>query len=58
MAELSAEEVKILEYVFERFKNETPTQISETSHHEEAWLNYLNVDKLINYDMAFSLKAV
>ena len=51
-------ELKILEYVYERFKKETPKQISETSHHEEAWLKYLNSDKLINYDMAFFLKAI
>ena len=58
MAELSDDELKILEYVFERFKKETPTQISQTSHHEEAWLKYLNSDKLINYEMAFTLKAI
>ena len=37
MAEFSDDELKILEYVSQRFKNETPTQISETSHEEEAW---------------------
>ena len=58
MAELNDGELKILEYVFERFKKETPTQISETSHQEEAWKKYLNSDKPINYKMAFLLKAV
>ena len=54
----SDDELNILEYVYERFKKETPKQISETSHHEEAWLKYLNSDKLINYEMAFKLKAI
>ena len=58
MADLTDKELKILEYVYERFKKDTPTQISETSHHEEAWLKYLNSDKLINYEMAFTLKAI
>lgn len=57
-ADFSDDELMILEYVYERFKKETPTQISETSHHEEAWLKSLNSDKLISYEMAFSLKAV
>jgi putative zinc finger/helix-turn-helix YgiT family protein len=58
MAEFSDEELNILEYVYQRFKNETPKQISETSHHEEAWLRNLNSDQLINFEMAFSLKAI
>jgi uncharacterized phage-associated protein len=57
-ADFSEKELEILEYVFERFKKETPAQISETSHHEDAWLKYLNNDKLINYEMAFTLKAI
>lgn len=56
--DFSEKELEILEYVFERFKKETPAQISETSHHEDAWLKYLNNDKLINYEMAFTLKAI
>lgn len=58
MTEFSDEEINILEYVYQRFKNETPKQISETSHHEEAWLRNLNSDQLINFEMAFSLKAI
>ena len=57
-AYFSDNELKILEYVYERFKKETPKQISETSHHEEAWLKYINSDKLINFEMAFKLKAI
>ena len=58
MAEFSDEELKILEYVSQRFKNETPTQISEASHQEEAWKQYLNSDRLISFEMAFTLKAI
>ena len=58
MAEFSDDELKILEYVSQRFKNETPTQISETSHQEEAWKQYVNSDKLIDFNMAFSLMAL
>lgn len=58
MAEFSDDELQILEYVSKRFKNETPTQISETSHQEEAWKKYQNSDKLISFDMAFALKAI
>lgn len=58
MAEFSDDELKILEYVSQRFKNETPTQISETSHEEEAWKKYKDSDKLISFEMAFTLKAI
>ena len=58
MAEFSEDELKILEYVSQRFKKESPTQISETSHQEEAWKQYLNSDRLISFEMAFTLKAI
>lgn len=58
MAEFSDDELKILEYVSQRFKKESPTQISETSHQEEAWKQYLNSDRLISFEMAFTLKAI
>jgi hypothetical protein len=52
------DELEVLEYIHHRFKNETPTQISETSHQEEAWKQYLNSDSLISFEMAFTLKAI
>ena len=58
IADFSDDELNILEYVYQRFKNETPTQISGTSHHEEAWLQNLNSNQLISFEMAFSLKAI
>lgn len=58
MGGFAKDELEILEYVYQRFKNKTPKQISETSHQEEAWLRNLNSDQLINYEMAFTLKAI
>ena len=58
MAGFSEEELEILGAVYERFKNETPTQISNTSHDEEAWKKYYNTDMPISFDMAFTLKAI
>ena len=58
MSDFGDDELMMLDYVYQRFKNETPTQISETSHHEEAWKQYLNSDRLISFEMAFCLKAI
>ena len=58
MTYFSEDEKEMLEYVYQRFKKETPTQISETSHQEDAWKKYLNSDRLISFEMAFSLKAI
>ena len=58
MEDFSERELEILETVYHRFKDETPTQISETSHQEEAWKRYFNTDMPINYEMAFKLEAV
>ncbi len=58
MAEFSDDELKILEYVSQRFKNESPTQISEISHHEEAWKQYIDSGQLISFEKAFCLKAL
>ena len=58
MTEFDEDELKVLEFVCERFKSETPTQISEASHQEEAWKRNIDSDQLINYEMAFTLKAI
>ena len=58
MSYFSEDELEMLAYIQQRFKKESPTQISETSHQEEAWKQFVNSDHLINYDMAFSLKAI
>ena len=58
MSDFSDDELMMLDYVYQRFKKETPTQISQTSHHEEAWKQYLNSERLISFEMAFYLKAI
>lgn len=58
LSDFSEEEQKILEAVYLRFKNESPTQISETSHHEEAWKQYIESGQLISFEKAFCLKAL
>ena len=58
MTDFSEEELEIMDVVYKRFQKETPAQISETSHQEEAWKKYLNTDTPIDFDMAFALKAI
>lgn len=56
--DFSEDDLEILQAVYKRFKTETPSQISETSHQEEAWKKYNNTDMAISFEMAFSLKAI
>lgn len=58
MQDFSDKELEILRAVEQRFKKDTPTQISETSHQEEAWKKYHNTDYPISFEMAFYLKAL
>jgi len=58
LSDFSEQEQKILETVYYRFKKESPTQISETSHHEEAWKQYIDSGQLISFEKAFCLKAL
>ena len=58
LSDFSEEEQGILETVYLRFKNESPSQISETSHHEEAWKQYVDSGQLISFEKAFCLKAL
>lgn len=58
LSDFSEEEKKILEAVYLRFKNESSSQISETSHHEEAWKQYVDSGQLISFEKAFGLKAL
>ena len=52
------EELEILRTVHQRFEKESPEQISDTSHKEEAWNKYFNTDLPISFEMAFTLKAL
>lgn len=57
-ASLSEEEQGCLEAVYEAFKNDMPSTISEISHKESAWLDNIASHARIDYDYAFSLKAL
>lgn len=51
-------ELGILEKVYNRFSLLNSTQISEASHDEDAWKNYVGRKEPIDFSLAFSLKAV
>lgn len=55
---LTQEQQNILETVYNTFKNDTPTSISNKSHEETAWQDNNKTYSLINFDYAFSLKAI
>lgn len=55
---LDEEELECLDTVYETFKNATPTSISAISHEEAAWLDNIAGHSRIDYDYAFSLKAL
>ena len=55
---LSKEEQECLETVYDTFKNATPSFISAISHEEAAWLCNIPGHSRIDYDYAFSLKAL
>ena len=58
MGEFSEKEVLVMENVYQRFKSNNATQISETSHNEEAWLAYVDTGQMISFNTAFELKAL
>ena len=58
VAEFTEDELNILETIYQRFKSENSTKISEISHNEEAWQTYVDSGQMIRFDMAFSLKAI
>jgi uncharacterized phage-associated protein len=51
-------EINTLDAVLRRFKNHTANDISQTSHQEDAWKNYIGTKELIDYTEAFALKAL
>ena len=58
LSEFSDEELEILESIYQRFKTENSTKISDISHNEDAWQKYVDSGQMINFDMAFTLKAI
>lgn len=55
---LTKEEIRILEKVYNTFKNDTSISISEKSHKEEAWIMNQEKHNIINFNYAFNLKAI
>ncbi|MBR6189925.1 MAG: DUF4065 domain-containing protein [Prevotella sp.] len=58
MSEFSEQERNLLDTVYHHFRAMSSTQISETSHKEEAWKKNVGTAGLIDYHLAFGLKAI
>lgn len=58
LSDFTEDELKILETTYCRFKSENSTKISDISHNEDAWQKYVDSGQMINFNMAFSLKAI
>ena len=54
----SEQEKETLRLVVARFKDTKPSEISEINHQEDAWLQFKGTQKPVDFDMAFSLKAI
>ena len=54
----SAQELIVLDSIYEQFKNYTAGEISELSHKENAWIKNNEDRKIINYFDAFELKGI
>ena len=58
LAEITDAELNILATIYQRFKTDNSTKISDISHTETALQKYVDSGQMISFDMAFSLKAV
>lgn len=58
LSNFSEGEIEILEAVLKKFKATSANDISEESHKEDAWIAYNGTKDFINYNKAFSLKAL
>jgi uncharacterized phage-associated protein/transcriptional regulator with XRE-family HTH domain len=58
MNEFSKEDIVILETVLSEFKDVSANDISAISHKEDAWIKYIDTNCRIDYNEAFSLKAL
>ncbi len=58
LSEFTEQECELLSAVHHRFRKMTSTQISEESHKEEAWRQFIGTSGYIDYQLAFSLMAV
>ena len=39
-------------------ESDNSTKISDISHNEDAWQKYMDSGQMINFDIAYSLKAI
>ena len=51
-------EIKVMEYVLEKFNNISSRDLSKLSHKESAWTNHHDLHEIIPFSEAFHLKAV
>ena len=58
LSEFTEEELNILETIYQCFKCENSTKISDISHNESAWQKYVDSGQMISFDMAFTSKAI
>jgi uncharacterized phage-associated protein len=58
MSTFSAEELNLLNDIVSKLGSLTANQLSELSHSEDAWLNYVGSILPIDYTEAFTLKAL
>lgn len=54
----TTEQLEVLGKVYETFKNDSPTSISNRSHNELAWSENVGTNSFIDFRYAFSLRAV
>lgn len=58
MSSLTDGQIEVLELVCRTFAKDTAGRISQKSHDETAWINHVGTHQLIDFNEAFSLKAI
>lgn len=58
MEKFSAEECLVLDAVYNKFKDVNANKISEISHREDAWKNFIGTSDMIDFSEAFTIKAL
>ncbi len=58
MSSFSEDEIHIIDTVLHQLCNKTSSQLTAMSHEEDAWKKYVDTNEPINFQEAFSLKAV
>lgn len=58
ISNFTQEDLAVLDYVISKLGDKTSNQLSELSHHEDAWMKFKDTSLLIDYTEAFTLKAL